>query len=213
MPKRTYDPPSSHITTPDSPSPHGPSVRLVLRAPDAGRRPLRGRSGRGRPVRMPGASRPGRRRSSSSGTTRRHAPGAPAQGPGTRPEAHHPHHGVRRTVPAAPDAGPLRDYAGSPPVADSATAPSGAPSAASVASDSLASDSSTAPSPVSPSTAAGPASPSTTAALPAPTTSSAPSAPSAHSVAETAEPPSAGCQTISPASFWIHSPSAHSSPA
>src|SRR5665213_592864 len=85
MPKRTYDPPSSHITTPDSPSPHGPSVRLVLRAPDAGRRPLRGRSGRGRPVRMPGASRPGRRRSSSSGTTRRHAPGAPAQGPGTRP--------------------------------------------------------------------------------------------------------------------------------
>ena len=33
-----------------------------------------------------------------------------------------------------------------------------------------------------------------------------------HSAADTASPPSAGCQTISPASFWTHSPSAHSSP-
>ena len=39
------------------------------------------------------------------------------------------------------------------------------------------------------------------------------SAPWDHSAAETASPPSAGCQTISPASFWTHSPSAHSSPA
>ena len=33
-----------------------------------------------------------------------------------------------------------------------------------------------------------------------------------HSAAETASPPSAGCHTISPASFSTHSPSAHSSP-
>ena len=38
----------------------------------------------------------------------------------------------------------------------------------------------------------------------------APSAVSAHISADTASPPSAGCHTISPASFCTHSPSAHS---
>ena len=41
---------------------------------------------------------------------------------------------------------------------------------------------------------------------------SSPEATRDHSAAETASPPSAGCQTISPASFSTHSPSAHSSP-
>lgn len=72
-------------------------------------------------------------------------PRVPAQ-PGTSPrqrppwgqrtvaEPHHPHHGVGRTIPAAPDTGPSRAYAGPSPVGATCPSASGAPVAASIAS-------------------------------------------------------------------------------
>src|SRR5664280_292026 len=110
---------------------------------------------------------------------------------------HHPNQLVGGARPSASDAGPQRSYA-EPSSAELPSEPS-SPPAASEAAGSTGSEA------VSVEVAA--------VSSTAPGTSSAPSAPCDHSVADTAVPPSAGCQTISPDSFWIHSPSAHSSPA
>ena len=71
--------------------------------------------------------------------TGRRVPAQPGTSPRQRPpwgqrtiaEPHHPHHGVGQTIPAAPDTGPSRAYAGPSPVG--AACPS-APVAASIAS-------------------------------------------------------------------------------
>src|ERR1035437_2367947 len=127
--------------------------------------------------------------------------------------SHNPHHLVHNTCPPATDAGANRGYATpSPTGASSAGAGAGASSAVAGAGASSAGAGAGASSAVA---AAGASSAGAgtgaSSAVAVGGASSAPSvapAPCDHWEAETASPPSAGCQAISPASFCTHSPSA-----
>src|SRR5581483_8060038 len=151
-----------------------------------------------RPLERPGAEGPvdaRRRVPAEPGTPPRMtaAHGQPAVG-----AADHPGQLVRRAPLPAPDAGPGGGYAGPPSEAPPGP---GSPSDGALTS---ATGGAAAGTPASASAGADSSDPAGAGSDPA-GAASAPSTPWDHSAAETAVPPSAGCHTISPASFWTHS--------